>query len=454
MQQQQVHVFNLKDEYFVLDVGSGVLHQIDKLAAEVIKAIQLNKANAEIVNELTEFSENDVLEVINEVKSLRESKLLFTQDALTEYNPELSETVVKALCLHIAHDCNMRCKYCFAETGEDKVGKREFMSFEVGKNAVDLLVSKSLGRTNLEIDFFGGEPLMSFKVIKQIFKYAQEQAKLFNKNIRYTITTNGILLNDEVIEFVNENSIQLIMSHDGRKAVHDKMRPLTGGQSSYDLVTKKFKNAIDKGVKDYHARGTFTTYNTDFTADVKHLLDIGFKYISFEPVVTDPADDYALGYDKLEEVKKEYEKLADFYYEQYKAEKPFTFFHYEVDLNQGPCLAKRLTGCGAGYDYMAVAPNGDIYPCHQFVGLPEFKIGTVFEKVLNQEISEQFLNAHIFNKPECKECWARYYCSGGCHADAFYRNNDLHKPVKFSCELAKKRLECALAIKARIASHK
>ncbi|QOR36149.1 thioether cross-link-forming SCIFF peptide maturase [Clostridium sp. 'deep sea'] len=450
----QVHVFNLKDEYFVLDVGSGVLHQIDKLAAEVIKGIQENKPNTQIINELNQFNSEDVLDVINEVNSLRENNLLFSKDALSEYHPELSDTVVKALCLHIAHDCNMRCKYCFAETGEYKVGKREFMSFEVGKNAVDLLVRQSFSRTNLEIDFFGGEPLMSFEIIKQVFEYAQEQAKLFNKNIRYTITTNGILLNDNVIDFVNENNIQLIMSHDGRKEVHDKMRPLIGGKSSYDLVTKKFKNALEKGVKDYHARGTFTTYNTDFTTDVKHLLDIGFKYISFEPVVTDPADDYALGFDKLQQIKNEYEKLAEFYYEQYKKGKPFTFFHYEVDLNQGPCLAKRLTGCGAGFDYMAIAPNGDIYPCHQFVGLPEFKVGTVFEKKLNKEISQQFLDAHIFNKPECKECWARYYCSGGCHADAFYRNNDLYKPVKFSCELTKKRLECALAIKALIASNK
>ncbi len=450
----EVHVFNLKDDYFVLDIGSGVLHQIDKLAAEVIVKIQQKNSSSEIVEELTDYAQSEVLEVIAEINSLRENNLLFTQDVLTEYHPELSDTVVKALCLHIAHDCNMRCKYCFAETGEYKIGQRELMSVETGQAAVDFLVSKSKGRRNLEIDFFGGEPLMSFDTIVQIVEYAEIQADKFDKNIRYTLTTNGVLLTDKVLNFITKNDIQLIMSHDGREAVHNKMRPFTAGKPSYQVVTERFKHALEKGVSDYHVRGTFTAYNTDFVQDIKHLLAIGFKHISFEPVVTDPAEDYALGDQHLEQVKKEYEKLAEFYLECYQQGHPFTFFHFEVDLNQGPCLAKRLTGCGAGYDYLAVAPNGDFYPCHQFVGLPEFKLGNVVEKELNSEVAQRFLSAHIFNKPACKECWARYYCSGGCHADAFYRNNDLHQPVQYSCELQKKRLECALAVKARIAGVK
>jgi len=443
----KVHVFEALDQHLVLDVGSGVLHKVDKDAAKVIALLDKGLLLYEIIEQL-DLEEGLINEIITEVNDLKEEGLLFSDEVVTHYRPKLEDAVVKALCLHVAHDCNMRCQYCFAETGEYKVGKRELMSLEVATKAIDYLITSSSSRRNLEVDFFGGEPLLNFEVVEQTVKYAREQELKYNKNIRFTLTTNGVLLNDKKIDFFKENNIQLIMSHDGRSKVNNKMRPLAGKQGSYEKVTKNFKNAINKGIKDYHIRGTFTSYNKDFVEDVKHILDLGFDKISFEPVVTDPKEDYALEYKDLKYLKKEYNKLAQLYIKEHKKGNKFKFFHYEIDLNQGPCLAKRLSGCGAGYDYLAVAPNGDLYPCHQFVGIEDFKMGSVHEVGYKKDIANKFLDAHVLNKNKCKDCFAKYYCSGGCHADAYFRNNNFYEPVDFSCELQKTRVEYALAIRA------
>ncbi|MFP4456199.1 MAG: thioether cross-link-forming SCIFF peptide maturase [Clostridia bacterium] len=448
-----MHVFEALGEHLVLDVGSGVLHRVDKDAAEVIDLISKGYEEKEII-EISDIENSIVKEVIEEVNILKEKGLIFADEIVTEYSPKLDDTVVKALCLHIAHDCNMRCQYCFAETGEYKVGKRELMSIEVAKKAIDYLLESSLTRTNLEVDFFGGEPLLNFEVVKETVKYAKAKEVSFNKNIRFTLTTNGILLDDKKIDSIKDNEIQLIMSHDGREEVHNKMRPLTGKKGSYKRVTKNFKNAIIKGIKDYHIRGTFTSYNKDFMKDIKHIIELGFNKISFEPVVTDLKEEYALHESDLTYLKDEYKKLAEYYLDEHKNNNPFTFFHYEIDLNQGPCLAKRLSGCGAGYDYLAVAPNGDLYPCHQFVGIDEFKMGNVSTSGYKKDIAEKFINAHVLNKSKCNDCFAKYYCSGGCHADAYFRNGNFYEPVDFSCELQKTRVEYALAIRACLNNEK
>ena len=446
-----VHIFEVNKAIFALDTESGILHRIDQTAKDVLDKMIAGESTEVIIASYSPDQRADIADLLCEIASLKESQQLFTEAVVTGFQPKLADTVVKALCLHIAHDCNMRCSYCFAESGEYKVGKREFMTPEVGKAAVDFLINQSQTRHNLEMDFFGGEPLMNFNTIKEIVSYANQKALEFDKNIRYTLTTNGLLLNDAVINFALEHNIQLIMSHDGRPEMHNQMRPLAGGQPSYEKVTKNFQRALELGVKDYYMRGTYTAYNPDFLADIKHLLDLGFSDISFEPVVTDPAELYALSFDHYDRLVEEYEKLAAFYIEQYQKDERFIFFHYEVNLNQGPCLAKRLTGCGAGFDYMAVAPNGDLYPCHQFVGLEAFKVGSVYQpEELNHAISEDFLQAHVFNKPKCENCWAKYYCSGGCHADSFFRNGSLTEPVDLSCALQKRRLECALAVQAQL----
>jgi uncharacterized protein len=443
-----VHVFKTLGKYIALDIPSGVIHEVDEIVATFIKELNNNKSIEDLKRDFAKTQLDE--EIMDELSELMEQELLFTEEIITEYSPKLEDTVTKALCLHIAHDCNMRCSYCFADSGEYKVGKREMMSEDIALSAVDYLISSSDNRHNLEIDFFGGEPLLNFETVKQTVLYARKKEKQHDKNIRFSLTTNGLLLDDEKIDFIIKHDIQLIMSHDGRPEAHNKMRPLVGGQESYKKVTKNFLKAINKGVDDYHIRGTFTKYNKDFTEDVKHIIDLGFSKISFEPVVADPCENYALREADLQDIKNEYDELAKFYIEKHENNKPFTFFHYEMDLNQGPCLAKRLTGCGAGYDYLAVAPNGDLYPCHQFVGLVEFRMGNVKTEGYNKDIAKVFIEAHILNKEECKDCFAKFYCSGGCHADAYFRNGDLLKPNHFSCELSRKRIENALAIKANL----
>jgi uncharacterized protein len=358
---------------------------------------------------------------------------------------------VKAMCLNMTHDCNLRCKYCFASQGSYK-GAREYMSLEVGKKAFDYLVVASGKRVNLEVDFFGGEPLMNFEVIKQLVEYGRSLEGKFNKKFRFTITTNGVLLDDEKIDYINENMVNVVLSIDGRKDTNDKMRKTINGKGSYDTIVNNFKNLVDKrGDKDYFARGTYTAYNLDFAEDVKHMRELGFDKISVEPVVTKPEDDYALLEEHVEQLKKEYEKLAKMYVEYYPdEEKRFQFFHFNIELDGGPCIYKRSVGCGAGTEYVAVTPNGDYYPCHQFVGEEEFIIGNVDDGINQENIVDKFRNLSVNDKPACKECWAKYYCSGGCHANAYNFSKDFKVPYNVGCELEKKRVECSIYIKAKL----
>lgn len=452
-----IHLFQVGSTRMVLDVASGVVHEIDQVAWDVLSVYQeaQNKSPLEVQQYINEklqhkYTSQVLEELIGEIEALKEEGLLFSEDPVISYSPG-NDSIVKALCLHIAHDCNMRCRYCFASTG-DFGGPREIMTSEVGRQAIDFLIQHSANRKHLEIDFFGGEPLLGFEVVKELVKYGRKQAAEHGKVMRFTLTTNGVNLDDEVVDYLNRNSISVVLSLDGRKSVHDKMRPLVGGQPSYERIVPRFQQlASGREHRDYYIRGTFTAYNLDFTADVQHMLDLGFKHVSVEPVVA-PADrDYAIKQEHLPRIFEEYEKLAELYLERHRQGQPFTFFHFDIDLEQGPCLAKRLTGCGAGFDYLAVAPNGDLYPCHQFVGTEGFKLGHVSEPdQLNRELQRRFMEAHVYNKEKCRDCWAKYYCSGGCHANAYFANGDILEPEEISCALQKKRIECALALKAQL----
>ena len=376
--------------------------------------------------------------------------MLFSEDVYAQVIPKIErrDPVVKALCLHIAHDCNLKCRYCFAEEGEYH-GKRELMSLEVGKKAIDFLIKASGKRKNLEVDFFGGEPLMNFGVVKGIVEYARSIEKEHNKNFRFTITTNGILLNDEIMDYINKNMHNVVLSLDGRKEVNDRMRPRAGGQGSYDNIVPKFQKLADsRNQTDYYVRGTFTHYNLDFAKDVMHMADLGFKQTSVEPVVAPETEDYALTSEHIEKVCAEYDKLTEEYVKRYDEGRGFNFFHFMVDLDQGPCAIKRLSGCGAGHEYLAVAPNGDIYPCHQFVGNKDFLMGNVNENKIDENIEKMFERSNVYTKEKCKNCFAKFYCSGGCSANAYNFNGDINKPYELACEFEKKRLECSIAIEA------
>jgi uncharacterized protein len=361
------------------------------------------------------------------------------------------ETVVKALCLHIAHDCNLACKYCFAEEGEYH-GRRALMSYEVGKKALDFLIANSGNRKNLEVDFFGGEPLMNWQVVKDLVKYGREQEELHNKKFRFTLTTNGVLLNDEILEFANKEMSNIVLSIDGRKEVHDYMRPFRKGQGSYDLIVPKFqKTAEARNQTNYYVRGTFTHHNIDFSNDVLHLADLGFKQISVEPVVSAEEEEYAIKSEDIPMIYEEYDKLAKEMIEREKVGKGFNFFHFMIDLEGGPCVAKRLSGCGSGTEYLAVTPWGDLYPCHQFVGEDEFLMGNVDEGVIKSEIRDEFKLCNVYAKDKCKNCFAKFYCSGGCAANSYKFHNSITDVYDLGCELQRKRIECAIMIKAALA---
>ncbi len=436
--------------YIVLDVNSGSVHTVDKMTYDILDLYRQCPAE-EIVTKLSDkYAEADIKEAVAELDQLVAEKRLFAPDTYSAVVPfvQKREPVVKALCLHIAHDCNLKCKYCFAEEGEYH-GKRELMSAEVGKKAIDMLIKSSGKRKNLEIDFFGGEPLMNFGVVKEIVEYARSLEAEHNKNFRFTITTNGILLDDEKAEYINENMHNTVLSLDGRQQVNDRMRPLAGGQGSYEKIVPKFqKFAKNRGQKDYYVRGTFTRHNLDFSEDVMHLAELGFDQISVEPVVAAPSEEYSIREEDLPEIFAEYEKLTYKIEESRKNGNFFNFFHFMIDLTGGPCVIKRLVGCGSGTEYLAVAPNGDLYPCHQFVGMPEFKMGTVDTGVVNTDIRSRFENCNVYNKPACRECWARFYCSGGCAANSFNAHGDLITPYEIGCEMQRKRIECAIYLKA------
>ena len=444
-----IHTFKAVGQPMMLDVGSGAVHAIDDMAYDVL-TLWNDHNEDEIKAELCgKYDVAELDEVIGELRQLEEMGALNSPDDYSYV--ELREPgVVKAMCLHAAHDCNLRCKYCFAATGDFCMGERKLLSFEVGKAALDWLVEHSGKRVNLEVDFFGGEPLMNFPVIKELVEYGRSIEKEKNKHFKFTTTTNCVALTDEIIDFLNAEMQNVVISLDGRPEVHDRMRPTVNGKGSFDIIIDKAKRFAEKrGDKEYYIRGTFTGYNKDFGNDVLFLADQGFEQLSVEPVVTDPACEYALHEEVLPQLRDEYERLAQIYMDRRANGKWFNFFHFMIDLEGGPCLRKRLTGCGAGNEYVAVTPDGDIYPCHQFVGRDGYRMGSVLDDTFDREIQGKFAANHVLNKEKCRDCWARFFCSGGCAANAEAFHGDISKPYDMECELERKRLECAMAIYAK-----
>lgn len=449
-----IHQYKSNGYNIVLDVESGAVHVVDDITYDVISLYEGNSAD-EIVSKLkSSYNMDEIRECISEVKELVEDGQLFTEDIyepFVEKFKEKRQTVVKALCLHIAHDCNLACKYCFAEEGEYH-GRRALMSFEVGKKALDFLVANSGNRVNLEVDFFGGEPLMNWDVVKQLVAYGRSLEEPNNKKFRFTLTTNGVLLNDEVMEFVNKEMSNVVLSLDGRKEVNDRMRPFRTGKGSYDLIVPKFqKLAESRNQTNYYIRGTFTRNNLDFSEDVKHFADLGFKQMSIEPVVGPEEDPYSIREQDLPQIMEEYDKLALEYIDRYKKGNGFNFFHFMIDLTQGPCVYKRLSGCGSGTEYLAVTPWGDLYPCHQFVGNEDFLMGNVDEGIIKPEIVKEFGNCNVYSKEKCKNCFAKFYCSGGCAANSYNFHGTINDAYDIGCEMQRKRVECSIMIKAALA---
>ena len=446
-----IHKYKLNGLNIVLDVNSGGVHLVDELTYDLLDNVEPPfeaECPQKVVDKLSKsYSEEDIRDCYSEIVELYNDKILFSEDDYEKYAQYSVASPVKAMCLNIAHDCQLRCKYCFASTGDFGKG-RKLMSFETGKHAIDFLLENSGDRPNLELDFFGGEPLMNFGVVKQVVEYARSREKEYNKKFRFTITTNGLLLDDEKIDFINREMSNVVLSIDGRKEVNDFFRVLPNGQGCYDMILPKYQKLVaGRGDKEYYVRGTFTNKNLDFSNDVFALNDAGFDQISIEPVVGDD-DIYALTEKDLPAVFAEYEKLSLKLLEREKEGKKFNFFHFMLDLDQGPCAIKRLRGCGCGNDYVAITPDGDIFPCHQFVGIDEYKMGNIDEGTFDQEMKKDFAKAHVYSKPDCRECWAKFYCSGGCNANNYQYMGDIRSAHKISCQLEKKRLECAIMMKA------
>lgn len=446
-----IHKFKLNGFNIVLDVNSGGVHIVDELTYDLLDNVEPpfdEHCPEKVVDKLSiSYPADEIESCYQEIKELYNDKILFSEDDYEKYAKYSVASPVKAMCLNIAHDCNLRCKYCFASTGDFGKG-RKLMSFETGKHAIDFLLENSGDRPNLELDFFGGEPLMNFDVVKQIVKYARSREAEFGKKFRFTITTNGLLLDDDKIDFINKEMSNVVLSIDGRKEVNDYFRVRVDGTGCYDKILPMFKKLVaGRGDKEYYVRGTFTNRNLDFSEDVFSLYNEGFDQISVEPVVGD-SDEYALTEKDLPTVFKEYENLANRIIENEKKGGKFNFFHFMLDLDQGPCAIKRLRGCGCGNDYVAITPDGDIYPCHQFVGIDEYKMGNIDEGTFNQEMKADFAKAHVYSKEECTKCWAKFYCSGGCNANNYQYMGDIRKAHKLSCQLEKKRLECAIMMKA------
>ena len=447
-----IHQYKNNGYNIVLDVCSGSVHVVDDLVYDVIELYeQLNVE--EIIKKLPQYPAEDIREACEEIEQLKEAGQLFTEDTYKDAIIDFKKrkTVVKALCLHIAHDCNLACKYCFAEEGEYH-GDRSLMSYEVGKKALDFLIANSGNRVNLEVDFFGGEPLMNFQVVKDLVAYGRSQEKEHNKKFRFTLTTNGMLLNDDVMEFANKEMANVVLSIDGRKEVHDFMRPTRNGKGSYDLIIDKFKKMAElRNQTNYYVRGTFTHHNLDFSKDVLHLADMGFKQISAEPVVAPEDTDYAITEADLPKLFEEYDLLAKEMVKREKEGNGFNFFHFMIDMTGGPCLYKRLSGCGSGTEYLAVTPWGDLYPCHQFVGMEEFKLGNVDTGIEKTELVDEFKLCNVYAKDKCRDCFARFYCRGGCAANSYNFHGNLLDAYDIGCELERKRVECAIMIKAALA---
>lgn len=458
-----VHQYKNNGYNIVLDVNSGSIHVVDDLSYDIIAMYEIEDQDTIIRKMMDKYTSKEyntiledpitiesIIEVMEEIKTLKEEGSLFTEDNYEHHIIDFKkrETVVKALCLHIAHDCNLACRYCFAEEGEYQ-GRRAFMSYEVGKQALDFLIQNSGNRHNLEVDFFGGEPLMNFDVVKNLVAYGREQEKLHNKKFRFTLTTNGVLLNDDIIEFANREMSNVVLSVDGRKEIHDYMRPSRNGKGSYDLIIPKFeKLAKSRNQENYYVRGTFTHNNLDFSKDVLHLADLGFKQISVEPVVSLETEPYAIQEEDIPKIFEEYDILAKEMIKRKKEGKGFNFFHFMIDLTGGPCVYKRLSGCGSGTEYLAVTPWGDLYPCHQFVGKDEFLMGNVVDGIKEKEIQDEFKLCNVYAKEKCRKCFARFYCSGGCAANSYNFHGTINDAYDIGCELHRKRIETAIMIKA------
>lgn len=449
-----IHQYKLNGYNIVLDTFSNSVHSVDDLAYDIIELYE-NTSKDEIVRLMLKKYKNDksidekeILDCINDVEELKKQHKLFTKDVYENraFDFKKRQTVVKALCLHIAHTCNLNCEYCFASQGKYH-GERALMTIDVGKQAIDFLIRNSGTRHNLEVDFFGGEPLVNFDVVKKIVVYAREQEKIFNKNFRFTLTTNGMLLDDDVIEFANREMDNVVLSLDGRKEVHDHLRKTYDGRGSYDIILPKFKKFVEKrGNKSYYMRGTFTHNNTDFTKDIFHMADMGFKELSMEPVVCAPNEPYALTEEDLPILYEQYEILAKEMLKREKEDKSFTFYHYMLDLTHGPCIYKRISGCGSGTEYMAVTPWGDLYPCHQFVGDEKYLLGNIYDGVTNTSLRDEFKMCNAYARPNCKDCWAKLYCSGGCAANAYHATGSIKGTYEYRCKLFKKRIECAIML--------
>jgi uncharacterized protein len=457
-----VHLYKNNGYNMVLDVNSGSIHVVDDVVYDVLEL--LNEAEdrrkeegfrQEITDKMLakygdDITAEDMKDVFDDLDELEENGTLFTVDVYKEgvIDFKKRQTVVKALCLHIAHDCNLACRYCFAGEGEYK-GDRSLMSLEVGKKALDFLVANSGNRRNLEVDFFGGEPLMNFDVVKELVAYGRELEKTHDKHFRFTLTTNGVLLRDDVIEFANKEMDNIVLSIDGRKEVHDHMRPFKNGKGSYDFILDKFKKVAEsRNQQKYYVRGTFTHYNLDFVKDVLSLADEGFEQISVEPVVAGPEEPYAIREEDIPQICEGYDELAKEMLKRKKEGRGFNFFHYMIDLSGGPCVYKRLSGCGSGTEYLAVTPWGDLYPCHQFVGEEEFCLGNVDDGIVNTDMRDTFKLCNVYAKEECRNCFAKFYCSGGCAANAYHCHQDINKPYEIGCELQRKRVECAIMLQA------
>ncbi len=447
-----VHQYKLNGYNIVLDTCSGSVHTVDEVAYDIIALYKEKDAEAiadEITAKHSDVTRQDVFDCIEDIKTLEKMGKLYVPDTFEgmAFDFKNRNTVIKALCLHVAHTCNLNCNYCFASQGKYH-GERALMSFEVGKRALDFLIENSGTRRNLEVDFFGGEPLMNWDVVKQLVAYAREQEKIHNKNFRFTLTTNGILIDDDVIEFSNKEMSNVVLSLDGRKEVHDRLRKDYMGRGSYDIIVPKFKKFVERrGNKNYYMRGTFTHANTDFTNDILHMADMGFTELSMEPVVCSPDDSAALTNEDMPVLFEQYELLAKEMIERKKQGKPFTFYHYMLDLKHGPCIYKRISGCGSGTEYMAVTPTGDLYPCHQFVGDEKYLLGNIYNGVTNKEVQDEFKLCNAYARKECDDCWAKLYCSGGCAANSYHASGKITGIYEYGCELFKKRIECAVMLK-------
>lgn len=450
-----IHSYKMKGYNIIIDQNSGCVHSVDEVAYDIINMFESKpkeKIKAFILDKYSkrdDVTPEDIDLCFEDIEALIKDGRLFAKDAFENSALDFKKRqgVLKAICLHVAHDCNLACKYCFAGKGKYD-GPKGLMSFETGKRALDFLVEKSGTRKNLEVDFFGGEPLLNWEVCKKLVEYGRSIEKEHGKNFRFTLTTNGVLVNDEVIDFCNREMGNVVLSLDGRKETHDRLRTTCNGKGSYDLIVDKFKKfANARNQADYYMRGTYTHYNTDFSKDIIHMADLGFKELSIEPVVSDPTEPYALKENDLPILKEQYEILADEMLRRYRNGNGFTFYHYMIDLNSGPCIVKRISGCGVGTEYMAVTPSGELYPCHQFVGDEKFLLGDIWKGVINTAILDEFKGCNVYSHPECKDCFAKLYCSGGCAANAYHTTGSVNGIYEFGCELHRKRIECAIMLK-------